>query len=150
MVDIVQEWNRDLQRQHEQLKCELAQASKPKQRLVSKANRKFEAALALFSKLHQSLIRSDFKTLRDCLKKAIDKVVVNSAKQGRADGTDATSWGEKFIPKCASCTVQPGGRTCNRFRDLLRQLRKLGSYRNRVVLPAAMPWFGQLQISQST
>jgi len=76
IASIVQERIRDLLQQQEQLKHELAQASVPKQRLVNEANRKFEAALALFSKLRQSLIRSDFKTLRDCLEKTIDKVVV--------------------------------------------------------------------------
>jgi hypothetical protein len=85
MVGIVQERIRDLQQQQEQLKRELAQASMPKHRLVSEANRRFEAALALFSKLRQSLIRSDFKTLRDCLEKTIDKVIVKVSKtrQGR-------------------------------------------------------------------
>ncbi len=48
----------------------------PKQRRVTEANRKLDAALALFSRLRHSLVRSDFKTLRDCLEKAIDKVVV--------------------------------------------------------------------------
>jgi len=42
------------------------------------------AALALFSRLRQFLVSPDFTTLRDCLEKTIDKVVVkvSMTKQG--------------------------------------------------------------------
>ncbi|MCH7753223.1 MAG: hypothetical protein IH898_13865 [Planctomycetes bacterium] len=85
MVNVVQQRIRDLQQKQEQLKKELSQTSVSKQRRVSEANRKLDAALALFSRLRHSLVRSDFKTLRDCLEKTIDKVVVkvSKTKQGR-------------------------------------------------------------------
>jgi len=85
MVNVVQHRIRDLQQDQEQLKKELSQTSVSKQRRVSEANRKLDAALALFSRLRHALVRSDFKTLRDCLEKTIDKVVVkvSKTKQGR-------------------------------------------------------------------
>jgi len=85
MVSVVQQRIRDLQERQTQLKHQLSQATVPKKRRLSEANQKFEAALSLFSRLQQSLIRSDFKTLRDCLEKTIDKIVVkvSKTKQGR-------------------------------------------------------------------
>ncbi len=85
MVNVVQQRIRDLQHKQEQLKQELTQTSVSKRRRVSEANRKLDAALALFSKLRHALVRSDFKTLRDCLEKTIDKIVVkvSKTKQGR-------------------------------------------------------------------
>jgi len=85
MVNLVQQRIRDLQQKQEQLKQELSQASVPRKQRVTEANRKLDAALTLFSKLRHSLVRSDFKTLRDCLEKTIDKVVVkvSKTKQGR-------------------------------------------------------------------
>jgi site-specific DNA recombinase len=85
MVNVVQQRIRDLQQDQEQLKRELSQTSVSKQRRVSEANRKLDAALALFSRLRHALVRSDFKTLRDCLEKTIDKIVVkvSKTKQGR-------------------------------------------------------------------
>ena len=85
MLAIVQARIRDLQEKQEQLKRELSLASIPKKRRVSEANRKLDVALTLFSRLRHSLMRSDFKTLRDCLEKTIDKVVVkvSKTKQGR-------------------------------------------------------------------
>ena len=85
MVNIVQQRIRGLQQKQEQLKRELSQTSVSKQRRVSEANRKLDAALALFSSLRHALVRSDFKTLRDCLEKTIDKIVVkvSKTKQGR-------------------------------------------------------------------
>lgn len=78
MVSVVQQRIRDLQQKQEQLKQELSQTSVSKQRRVSEANRKLDAALALFSKLRHSLVRSDFKTLRQCLEKTIAKLAVRS------------------------------------------------------------------------
>ena len=85
MVGVVQQRIRDLQERQTQLKHELSQATVPKKRRLSEANRKFEAAISLFSRLQQSLVMSDVKTLRDCLEKAIDKIVVkvSKTKQGR-------------------------------------------------------------------
>ena len=85
MVNVDQQRIRDLQQKQEQLKQELSQTSVSKQRRVSEANRKLDAVLALFSRLHHSLVRSDFKTLRDYLEKTTDKVVVkvSKTKQGR-------------------------------------------------------------------
>jgi hypothetical protein len=85
MVNVVQQRIRDLQERQQQLTRELSQTSVSKQRRVSEANRKLDTALALFSKLRHSLVRSDFKTLRDCLEKTIDKIVVKVSKnkQGR-------------------------------------------------------------------
>lgn len=85
MVNVVQQRICDLQQEQEQLKRELSQTSVPKKLRVGEANRKLDTALALFSRLWNSLVRSDFKTLRDCLEKTIDKVVVKVSKtrQGR-------------------------------------------------------------------
>ncbi len=107
MVSIVQQRLRDLQQEQEQLKKELSQTSVSKQRRVSEANRKLDTALALLSRLRHSLVRSDVKTLRDCLEKTIDKIVVkvSKTKQGRRHRYQLL--GGEIFPQVSSLYCSP-------------------------------------------
>jgi hypothetical protein len=84
-VGVVQQRIRELQEQEKEYKQQLKRADVPKKRLVAEANQNLDLSLALFSRLRHSQVKSDFKTLQNCLEKAINRIVVkvSKTKQGR-------------------------------------------------------------------
>ena len=121
---MVQQRIRPQRERQKRLKHELSQAIVPKKLGLRETNQKFEAALTLFARLQQSLVRSDFKTMRECLEKTIDKVLVkfSKTKQVRRHRYQLLG-GEIYIRMFLACTALSGVHRCSaRYSSTSRQL----------------------------